>query len=141
MACLIQSEGDEDTVARILKAVAEERSVPYHYLELGDMCDRDNALLKLAAFCSEGGWAVIGYSYLQSTPEETWQQLTKVSTHIPDSVCYKLHLHLQTLRDCESQSAELQLWVTVPLLQSTNIAHSWPLVVLEDQSTAHLTSR
>lgn len=60
--------------------MAEEKSVPYHYLELGDKCDRDNALLKLEALCSEGGWAVIGYSYLQSSPEETWQQLTKVST-------------------------------------------------------------
>lgn len=80
VACLIGSEGDEDTVARILRAAAEERSVPYHYLELGDKCDRDNVLLKLEALCSEGGWAVIGYSYLQSSPEETWQQLTKVNT-------------------------------------------------------------
>lgn len=89
VACLIRSDSDEETVARVLGDVAEERSVSCHYLELGDTCDRDNALLRLGVLCSEGGWAVIGYSYLQSSPEETWQKLTKVwQVYIPDSVCY-----------------------------------------------------
>lgn len=75
VACLIHSESDEDRVAGILRAVAKEKGVPCHHLELGDT---DNDLLKLEGWGSEGGWAVIGYSYLQSSPQRTWQQLTKV---------------------------------------------------------------
>ena len=80
VVCLTYSEDNEDTVAGILRVGARERGVAYHYIELDDMWDRDSVQSNLGVWSCEGGWMVIGCSYLQRNPQKTWQQLTEVGT-------------------------------------------------------------
>lgn len=107
VACLIHSESDEETVARILMAVAEEKGLPYHHLEMGEM---DDDLLKLEGWCSEGGWAVIGYSYLQSSPQRAWQQLSKVANITVCVHIYLMYSSLYHIRLSETMSRRAQIY-------------------------------
>ena len=115
IACLVPSEQDEDTAARILREAAREKGVAYHHLEMEELWDGDKALLQLGVWSGEGGWVVIGQSYLQSNPRKTWQQLTKVAhnkaqslmlhaththahahAHTHTHVCALIHTHTHT---------------------------------------------
>ena len=81
VACLTDSEGDEERMELVLRDSAKGRGVVFRHLELAEDGDRERAVANLSSWSKEGGWVMVSHSHLLEDAETTWNLLTEVYSH------------------------------------------------------------